>query len=102
MKTNKYQVALDNAISDIEFCYNDYGEDIPKERLDEIKLLQELVDKETPKKVEHKYEVDTYMVVCPNCNREFGFEYEELYDYCPSCGQKLDWEVENGAGNKNE
>lgn len=36
---NKYQEALDNAINDIEYCYNDFGEYIPKERLDEIKLF---------------------------------------------------------------
>ena len=42
---NIYQIALDNAISDIDYKYHDFGEYIPKERLDEIKLLQELVDK---------------------------------------------------------
>lgn len=59
-------------------------------------------DKETPQKVERSPEVDEDMVVCPNCNRAFEFEYEEHYDYCPSCGQKLDWRVENETENNNE
>lgn len=95
---NKYQEALDNAISDIEYCYNDSFEEVPEKRLDEIKLLQELVDKETPKDVEYISTVgdsDGYPVydtaICPACDREFEVECEEHYDYCPSCGQKLKW-----------
>ena len=51
---NIYQIALDNAISDIDYKYHDFGEYIPKERLDEIKLLQELVDKNEPRDVINK------------------------------------------------
>jgi len=54
MKTNEYQEALDNAKDDIEFCYNDYGEDVPEKRLKEIELLQELVNKEKPMNVVNK------------------------------------------------
>ncbi len=36
---NKYQEALDNAVHDIDYKYHDFGEYIPKERLDEIKLF---------------------------------------------------------------
>lgn len=95
---NKYQEALDNAVHDIDYKYHDFGEYIPKERLDEIKLLQKLVDKETPDKVEYISTVgdsDGYPVydtaICPSCDREFEVECEEHYDYCPSCGQKLKW-----------
>ena len=102
MKTNKYQVALDNAISDIEYCYNDSFEEVPKERWDEIILLQKLVDKETSKSIEYISTVgdsDAYPVydaaICPNCDRKFEVEYEEHYNYCPDCGQKLNWEIEN-------
>ena len=52
---NKYQEALDNAVHDIDYKYHDFGEYIPKERLDEIDLLQELVDKETPKDIIELY-----------------------------------------------
>lgn len=95
---NKYQEALDNAISDIDYKYHDFGEYIPKERLDEIKLLQKLVDKETPKDVEYtEYDgfADGYpgydTAICPSCDREFEVVFEEHYDYCPNCGQKLKW-----------
>ena len=95
---NKYQEALDNAISDIEYCYDDSFEEVPEKRLKEVKLLQELVDKETAKDVEYISTVgdsDGYPVydtaICPNCYREFEVECEEHYDYCPSCGQKLKW-----------
>lgn len=95
---NKYQEALDNAVHDIDYKYYDFGEYIPKKRLDKIKLLQELVDKETPDKVEYISTVgdsDGYPVydtaICPSCDREFEVECEEHYDYCPSCGQKLKW-----------
>ena len=95
---NKYQEALDNAVHDIDYKYHDFGEYIPKERLDEIKLLQKLVDKETPKDVEYtEYDgfADGYPVydtaICPNCYREFEVECEEHYDYCPNCGQKIKW-----------
>lgn len=95
---NKYQEALDNAISDIEYCYNDSFEEVPEKRLKEVELLQQLVDKETPEDVEYISTVgdsDGYPVydtaICPNCDREFEVEWEEHYDYCPSCGQKLKW-----------
>lgn len=95
---NKYQEALDNAVHDIDYKYHDFGEYIPKKRLDEIKLLQKLVDKEKPKDVEYtEYDgfADGYHVydtaICPACNREFEVEREEHYDYCPSCGQKIKW-----------
>lgn len=98
MNKNKYQEALDNAVHDIDYKYHDFGEYIPKKRLDEIKLLQKLVDKEKPKDVEYISTVgdsDGYPVydtaICPACNREFEVECEEHYDYCPSCGQKLKW-----------
>ena len=95
---NKYQEALDNAISDIEYCYNDSFEEVPEKRLKEVELLQKLVDKEIPENVEYISTVgdsDGYPVydtaICPNCDREFEVECEEHYDYCPKCGQKLKW-----------
>lgn len=54
MGKETYQKALDNAINDIEYKYYDFGVDVPKNRLDEIELLQELVDKETPMPVDKK------------------------------------------------
>ena len=99
---NIYQIALDNAISDIDYKYHDFGEYIPKERLDEIKLLQELVDKNESKDVINKKTItisagtNTYDEgwegYCPCCKSivKQSF-YEEEVNYCPYCGQKLSW-----------
>lgn len=96
---NLYEVALDNAINDIEYKHHDFGVDVPKKRLDEIKLLQELVDKETPKKIIKLPYKDIYgnkiedsktyfFNGCPNCKGNVGIQAE----YCRHCGQKLEWE----------
>lgn len=93
---NKYQEALDNAISDIEYCYNDSFEEVPEKRLKEVELLQQLVDKETPK--EPITEILQYK--CPTCKiykvgkiTDNGWETkgEGFTNYCPICGQKLKW-----------
>ena len=65
-----------------------------------LKVLQELVDKETPKEpilytdVIHGEEVNVYE--CQNCGSFLGYENEckeEYYQsiYCSVCGQRLDW-----------
>lgn len=101
---NKYQEALDGIVNTIieeeadgyweprtagDFCW--------KSRT----ILQELVDKETPKKpVEIQDDVfGDYHLVCPNCGqgaiviatRTDG----KLYPRCPFCGQKLEGENED-------
>lgn len=43
-------------------------------------LLQELVDRATPKKLEYDH--------CPECDIEF----EYLTPYCSWCGQAIDWD----------
>lgn len=93
---NKYQEALDRAVKDIEYHYADWGNDIPSERLEEIKLLQELVDKATPKKVSPKwregYDPKLYYpksFYCPSCSRQL--RRDQSYKCCPKCGQALDW-----------
>ena len=99
---NIYQIALDNAISDIEYCYSDSFEEVPEKRLDEIKLLQELVDKNESRDVINKKIItifdgtNTYDEgwegYCPNCKSivKQSF-YEEEVNYCSYCGQKLSW-----------
>lgn len=103
---NIYQIALDNAKDDIKYCYDDFyddfGRSVPKERLDEIKLLQELVDKTTFRDVVDKKTItifdgtNTYDEgwegYCPRCKSivKQSF-YEEEVNYCSYCGQKLSW-----------
>lgn len=87
---NKYQeaIAIRNAYIQTESgtkCLDDYY----KERFD---TLQELVDKETPKKVLNKHKEycfpSAYRLsgICPNCKN-----HVDESKYCSRCGQKLDW-----------
>lgn len=58
-----------------------------------IKTLQELVDKETPKKIIIKkygnFNVGDYY--CPHCNCKTNEEFEPKY--CSNCGGSIDWMV---------
>lgn len=68
-----------------------------------LSTLQELVDKETPMKVDiknnKKIKCDKYLITlvtyykCPNKKCEFHNNYNILVEEkrCPNCGQKLDW-----------
>lgn len=65
-----------------------------------IKILQELVNKATPKKLnneENHYVFETYDLShvsgdCPNCGRKLYYdEYDEDLNYCQYCGQAFDW-----------
>lgn len=81
---NKYQeaIAIRNAYIQTESgtkCLDDYY----KESFD---TLQELVDKETPKKVK-PFPNSFYIKTCPNCSSTL----ETKRNYCDNCGQRLDW-----------
>lgn len=101
---NKYQEALDNIVNTImdegadgywqtrtagDYCW--------KSRT----ILQELVDKETPKKpVEIQDDVfGDYHLVCPNCGQGgiiIATRIDgKLYPRCPFCGQLLKGEDED-------
>lgn len=89
---NKYQEAL-NRIA--KYCGVNNGSMLE----DDLKTLQELVDKETPKepdKVIDTFCDDTWeYYFCPNCEKEV--ECENAVDdtpYCPFCGQALKWSEE--------
>lgn len=103
MKT-KYQEALDriktidlDMIEDLQTRYEQshYGiHDYPTlEMSGDIKIIQELVDKETPMKVKPYPEFKKYFNVarCPKCERVV--EIDDIY--CRECGQKLDWSDNN-------
>lgn len=78
---DKYQEALNN----VKRVY------VESEHYDEedIRLLQELVDKATPKKVDkysrYKDLEPTYF--CPICENIV----EKVHKYCTECGQRLEW-----------
>lgn len=98
---NKYQEMFES-ISDNKY---QYGTD------EQWELLQELVDKATPKKpvlsdnwkdeeqtdiYDENGFIDPIVSICPNCKKYgiFDFEYGEKFDYCKHCGQAIDWSDE--------
>jgi acetone carboxylase gamma subunit len=95
---NKYQEALDNLVhcKSITRCKECKHKNLCTMERDS-KILQELVDKETPKKlsevkIQYSIEIPAYMVVktCPKCNRKFDNRNMGV-NYCSICGQHLDW-----------
>lgn len=98
---NNYQEALD-ILRNIEQSHN--YKKIGSSLAPESDTLQELVDKETPKKV---YKGDYSNIDplqfgwchCPNCKKGLiPISYKKaikLANYCLHCGQKLDWSKEN-------
>lgn len=87
---NRYQEALDNVKADrrdvIGSAEDDY---IPYTTLDEIKLLQELVDRATP--IDPIYKMNSYNYNQPYCGRCHSMVESNSYKYCPYCGQAIDW-----------
>ena len=91
-KMNKYEEAWNNvrSLSETSDYYKPYNDD------KDIKLIGELVEKETSKKPD--YEGDGYSDgelvydtwICPNCGKSYEVDYEE-YERCPHCGQMIDW-----------
>ncbi len=85
---SKYQEALEKIKEELEFGSRfDYDVYFKKE----VKLLQELVERVTPKKpiVKNEFYDELYgdIKYCPNCNSMF----EYMDEYCSECGQNIDW-----------
>ena len=84
---NKYQEALKLAYEMMNAA--DFGS--AKRGCEALKVLQELADKATSKKIikySHRYKSG----VCPNC---YILVYSFMNTYCQNCGQKLDWSEKN-------
>lgn len=93
---NKYQVALDNILLDINEGVI-YSTDLMR-LLEDLKTLRELADKDTPMeptKKEDIYDSCEYVYtrgVCPNCKEWIVSTDEyEVFNYCPYCGQAIDF-----------
>ena len=97
---NKYQEALDA----LEYLATQYENTKIGEQWEQIaikiqiakNMLQELVDKETPKKPSNfKLHNDGYIKFfygnCPNC----GTAVDDGFPSCLKCGQVLDWSEEH-------
>lgn len=93
---NKYQEALNNLVGYRTGFRG--GKTIIQEY---INILQELVDKATPKKLKSKTDKDgRLLLVCPNCGdvyMKFWSDVETIScrKHCDECGQALDWSDEN-------
>lgn len=85
---NEYKKALD----DLQDYHNHYHDDVSFEN---YKLLKELVEKATPKKVKYSYfksQLSNYH--CPNCGEAQGLYVNKRWrNFCDHCGQALDWSV---------
>lgn len=58
-----------------------------------LKVIKELVDKETPIKVIKAAPYGTTRASrCPICYKRYSRAHKK--EYCPDCGQKLDWSDE--------
>ena len=70
-----------------------------------LDVIQELVDKATPKKPIAEYVVDGRYCVCPECGALLDEEcllktykcLREGHQYCHVCGQAIDWSEEDGS-----
>lgn len=89
---NKFQQALDNL-----FFRATYKGIFKNKRLQRQKdLLQELVDKATPKKVIIDKTINGDDCFCPNCKTSLVDVRNDAYKsfiskHCSWCGQALDW-----------
>ena len=82
MSKEKYQMALNT-------LFMMASEHLGFELNYEKNLLQELVDKATPKKVEEPYKIKGEglpVSECPNCT-----SFIRGGNYCVHCGQAIDW-----------
>lgn len=88
---NKYQKSLNTLRK--EYLNNESKE---------CDILQELVDKSTPKKIVIKDSKGSYIkfkIYCPTCGKivdRTNNPYGNMLDikYCDQCGQRLDWSDE--------
>ena len=65
---------------------------------DEIQLIRyvvrkarDLVDRDTPKKVEIGTSKNFKFPICPKCKTELNEFYKDANKFCKECGQRIDW-----------
>lgn len=60
----------------------------------DIDILQELVDRATPKTLVEYQELNCVNYLCPICENKYNdsVNNRKYIKYCPICGQKLLWE----------
>ena len=80
---NKYQKALDFLRSEDVTAWGNDKIELLYFHLD---ILEELVEKATPKKPKKEFDD----IICPHCNAKFNVcdNCTEMFMYCPNCGGK--------------
>ena len=59
-----------------------------------VEIIQELVDKATPKKVtQFEHEGNLYCW-CHECDHVEMIREIDFMNYCPNCGKRLDWSTD--------
>lgn len=100
---NRYQEALNCIHSAIKYEPREIIDSNLNENLEHLKLLQELIDKATPKKVVMEA-MDGFSaeeashLVCPCCEKPIVNVWSKVEykpNYCHYCGQRLDWGDDN-------
>ena len=89
---NKYQKALDylaenSMYETVERSGKEILKEVTHEGIEAQELLQELVDRATPKKVVNKHPFKSFGW-CPSCNCSISRRH---YPKFCGCGQALDW-----------
>lgn len=103
MSNSKYQEALDRAKELYIYLCDEFNLKKTAVKMnDDIEVLQELVDKATPKKPvrvccepEEEWDNEEEIYNCPNCGEPLPYNFD--YDYpiknkcCLECQQVLNW-----------
>ena len=58
-------------------------------------IIEKLVERDTPKKIEIGTSHNFKYPICPNCKIELNEYYKYANKYCKECGQRLDWSERN-------
>lgn len=99
---NKYQEPFNNIVVEAELMAERCNHKLEKD----IKTVQELIDKATPKKVVKSKPLEfdvkigkatfkkgtSSLRICPSCRKWLNYNYEK--NYCGYCGNALDWSEE--------
>ena len=91
---NKYQEAFRLFGKSIEKAMDNFTMDELIELKEADKVLQELVDRATPKKaldIQEEEDVGGHSGKCPNCH-EWVSDFTGAGKHCDNCGQALEWE----------
>lgn len=109
MSNSKYQEALDRVKEIYIYLCDEFNLKKSAVKMnDDIEVLQELVDKATPKRpvLNKIWEdegtktiygaygyINEMLCVCPNCGESdiYDFEYNKRFKCCSNCGQVIDW-----------